>query len=78
MMMKTNLIITASVLIVVAALAATIPSIKADVLVGCSGNSHDRDNPTGSGNPHDSGEAGNPHDVGGGHNLHETDACPGS
>lgn len=65
-------------MIAIAAFAATIPSIKADVLVGCSGNPHDRDNPNGSGNPHDSGEAGNPHDVGGGHNLHETDACPGS
>jgi hypothetical protein len=78
MMMKTNLIIIASVLIAVAVFAATISSAKADVLVGCSGIPHDRDNPTGSGNPHDSGEAGNPHDVGGGHNLHETDACPGS
>ena len=78
MKMKTNLIIIASVLIAVTAFAATISSAKVDVLVGCSGNPHDRDNPTGSGNPHDSGEAGNPHDVGGGHNLHETDACPGS
>jgi hypothetical protein len=63
---------TTAAVLLVAAFAATIPSVKADVHKPCSGNPHF---PDGAQNPHDPGEAGNPRDVGG---HFEFDGCPGS
>jgi len=66
----------------IAILTTTLTATFAAVPVGCTGDPHDRDAPTG--NPHDSAnspsgtEGGNPHDVGGFHDQHEHDSCPGS
>jgi hypothetical protein len=71
------LLVAGSIIATLGVLATTIQA-NAQVPIGCTGDPHDRDAPTG--NPHDDGEYGNPHDSAKHHHggAEGPDNCPGA